>query len=191
MVFKIFLIGGLAVPLLSLVLSAFSDFLQGIFDFFDLDFDFGDLNLGGMQISLLPASPTVWCALFAVTGAVGMALQSYSGLHIALIWLIALPAGYLISFLINNFIYLPLKKAKNFAQNVNEFLGMTVEVNETIPAGGAGSVIVQSKSGVMSYAASSVDGKALPQGSKAMVIRFENGRLWVEGLTPAGELDVS
>ncbi|MCL2677465.1 MAG: hypothetical protein FWE85_00245 [Clostridiales bacterium] len=189
MIFKILLITGLAVPLLSLVLSLFSDILEGLFDLLDLDLDFG-LQLGGMQISLLPASPTVWCAMFVVTGALGMALESGGALPVWLIWLIALPAGYITSLIINKFIYLPMKRAKSLAQSVSEFLGMTVEVNEPISAGGVGSVVAHSKSGIISYAASSVDGKALPQGSKAMVIRFEGGRLWVEGLSPEGELDV-
>lgn len=187
-VFKIMLIVGLAVPLLSLVLSLFSDILEGLFDLLDIDFDFA-IQLGAMQISLLPASPTVWCAMFVVTGALGMAMQS-AGLDLLLTWLIALPAGYIVSFLINNFIYIPMKKAKNLAQSVGEFLGMTVEVNEAILAGGVGSVVAVSPSGIISYAASSVDGKALPQGSKAMVIRYEDGRLWVEGLSPEGELEV-
>ncbi|MCL2817131.1 MAG: hypothetical protein FWD39_01930 [Clostridiales bacterium] len=189
MVFKIMLIVGLAVPLFSLILSLFSDILESLFDLLDFDFDFG-IRLGGMQISLLPASPMVWCAMLVVTGALGMAMQS-GGLNILLIWLTALPAGYIASLLVNNFIYLPMKKAKNLAQSVGEFLGMTVEVNEAILAGGVGSVVAVSPSGIISYAASSVDGKALPQGSKAMVIRYEDGRLWVEGLSPEGELDVS
>ena len=187
-VFMVLLIVGVTLPAVTLLFSLISGSVEGLMH--ALNFDFGHVDMHhdaghstghfGLLTAMLPLSPVVWCVQLAVMGCVGEMLRRQGAINIVAIWVIAIIAGYTAMLAVNNFIMLPLKKAKNFADTTHEMIGKQVDVIETILEGGTGAVRVTSKAGATIHAAKSVDGARISQGEKVTILEIANGRATVQ-----------
>ena len=172
--FVIMLLIGVGLPLLSLLFSSLFDFLEGAFEGDGLSFGSGDV-----QVSFLPFSPVTWCILLTVAGSLGEILVRYSPLQTHFVWGIALFAGYLAMFALNNLLFLPLKRAKNFSNDDNALIGQEADVMETIPRGGTGAIRIQGKSGAVIYSAGDEGFGEIVQGERVSVLAIEHGKALV------------
>ena len=201
-IFMIFLLVGLFFPLITLLLSGlFSgigdithdlhmdisslgdsvDLPSGdISDFADLSDVGSDAGAGFSYISFFPLSPLLWSAAIGVTGGVGEILRITFGLPTWLIFVLAVPFGYIAMFTLFNFVLRPLQRVDNSAKNENDLAYSAATVMEAIPAGGYGSVRFDGSVGTVTYAAFEADGAAVPQGAKVWVVRIVNGRAQVQ-----------
>ncbi|MCL1975264.1 MAG: NfeD family protein [Firmicutes bacterium] len=187
-IFMILLVVGLALPSISLLFSLLFGSMEGLMHL--LHFDFGgadfhhdaahDISHFGIITALLPFSPIIWCVQLAVMGCVGEMLYRAGRINIIAIWVIAVISGYTVMLIINNFIMIPLKKAKNFAVTTNDMIGQQVDVIETILENGVGAVRVVSKSGSSIYAAKSQSNERINQGEKVIIIEIKDGRAIVQ-----------
>ena len=175
-VFMILLVIGIAVPAVSIALSAIFSSIESLFGI-ELDSDVGG---GGAFEVLFPTSPIVWCVQLIVTGSVGEVLLRSGNFTIIPIWVIAIISGYVGVLLVNNCIMIPLKKAKNYADTVDCLLGARAEVIEVIKANGTGAVKIAGNSGFTIYAAKGSDETEISQGEIVRVINIENGVATVE-----------
>jgi len=195
-VFMVLLIIGVSFPAVSLLLSFLLGSLAGLMNF--LNFDFGDIDLHhdassdassdsnhhsghfGWVSAILPLSPILWSVMLAVTGCVGEILARADNLNIAVIWVIALISGYTLMLIVNNCVMQPLKRAKNFAANADDIIGMQAEVKEAILPGGTGAVSVKGKTSSVIYAAKEVSGERIEQGETVTVLEIMDGRAIVQ-----------
>ena len=187
-VFMVLLIIGVTFPVVSLLLSMLLGSIEGLMHM--LNFDFGhagshhdashESSHPGLATVLLPFSPIVWCVQLAVTGCVGEMLRKAGSFNIVAIWVIAIIAGYTLMLAVNNFIMLPLKRAKNFADSTQDMIGKQADVIETILENGVGAVRVTLKSGASIHAAKSVDGARINQGEKVAIMEIADGRATVQ-----------
>ncbi|MDR3090956.1 MAG: NfeD family protein [Clostridiales bacterium] len=194
-VFMLMLVIGIAVPGASLALSALFGGLDGLLHLahFDGAGDFAhEASCGDAGLSFVPASPLLWCSMLVATGSVGESLTRLSGLNPEAVWLIALPAGYAVMLLLHNGLVLPMKRAKNFASDLNDIIGQTAPVIEAIPEGGLGAVQVTGRSGRAIYAARSADQGRFEQGAEVRIVDFSGSRAVVAaigGLDSGGNKD--
>ncbi|MCL1982128.1 MAG: hypothetical protein FWG53_03410 [Clostridiales bacterium] len=196
-VFMVLLIIGVTFPVVSLGLSMLLGSIEGLMHMLNFDFGHADLHHDtdhagmhhdadhgaghtGLVTVLLPFSPIVWCVQLAVMGCVGEMMQRAGSFNIVAIWVIAIIAGYTLMLAVNNFIMLPLKRAKNFADTTQDMIGKQVDVIETILENGVGAVRVTSKSGASIHAAKSIDGKRISQGEKVAILEIADGRATVQ-----------
>lgn len=128
------------------------------------------------RISLFPLSPLLWCSMLVVTGSIGETMIRLTNTPLMFIWLLALPVGYIIMLLLYNGLMLPMRRARNFANSINDILGQKAVVIETIPVGGLGAVQVTGRSGRVIYAAQSADQGGIVQGSEVRIVKFNNHR---------------
>ena len=177
-IFMILLVIGVTVPAVSVILSAV---LGSIESLFNLDID-ADAGAGGVGLAdvLLPISPIIWCVQLIVTGSVGETLARSGNFNIVPIWIISVITGYIGMLLVNNFIMIPLKKAKNYTDTVDGLIGARAEVIETINANGTGAVKIKGNAGVTIYAAKAPDDIKISQGEKVRVVNINNGVATVE-----------
>ena len=179
-VFMIILVIGVTVPAVSVILSAIFGSIGGLFNL-DIDVDAGTgAEGGGLFEVLLPISPIIWCVQLIVTGSVGETLKRSGNFDIIPIWVIAIIAGYIGMLLVNNFIMIPLKKARNDADTVNCLLGARAEVIETINVNGTGAVKIKGTAGSTIYAAKCPDNTQIKQGETVRVVDIKNGVATVE-----------
>ena len=195
-VFMVLLTIGVAFPAVSLLLSLLFGSIEGLMNM--LHFDVGHIgphhDMGadaqhdaghgaghfGLLTAMLPLSPIVWCVQLAVTGCVGEMLRRAGVINIVAVWVIAVIAGYTLMLAVNNFIMLPLKRARNFADSTHDMIGKQVEVIETILENGVGAVRVSSKSGSAIYAAKTAEGTRINQGERVTILEISDGRATVQ-----------
>ena len=179
-IFMILLIIGVAIPAVSVVLSAVLGSVGSLFNL-DMDADSGTgAESGGLLEILLPISPIIWCVQLIVTGSVGETLKRSGNFDIIPIWVIAVIAGYIGMLLVNNCIMIPLKKAKIYTDTVDCLLGERAEVIETINVNGTGAVKIKGNAGSTIYAAKCPDNIQIRQGETVRVVTIEKGVATVE-----------
>ena len=99
-----------------------------------------DLDIAGVDISI-PVSPVVYLSFLTVFGATGMILLKTSDLSNAIVILISVVLGTLVSTVLYKGIVQPLKRAQNTsAPDREELIGLLAEVNETILPGRFGEI---------------------------------------------------
>jgi membrane-bound ClpP family serine protease len=177
-IFMILLIIGVAIPAVSVALSAILGSIGRLFNL-DIDADVGTEG-GGLIEMLLPISPIIWCVQLIVTGSVGETLKRSGNFDVIPIWVIAIIAGYVGMLLVNNCIMIPLKRAKNYTDTVDCLLGARAEVIETINENGTGAVKIRGNAGSTIYAAKCPENTKISQGETVRVINIKDGVATVE-----------
>lgn len=139
LLFQVCFYVGVGLTIVSLVIGNLFHFtgLDGV-DGIGADFDF---SLDGGGISLFPFSPLICVIFVTIFGGSGMILMETTPLGSPFIVILAAFIGAAISFVIQKFIFIPLRKAQNTsAPNLEELIGIPAKVNETIIKNGYGEI---------------------------------------------------
>lgn len=162
---------GLVIPVFSLV----ADFLDGCADLISVDLDFLDLDIGDVQLSLLPLSINSICAGLLVFGGIGYLMQKGSVMGILWINVIAVASGYLVAVIVQTMIR-QLKRVEHPAYKEEELLLSDAKVINRIPADGLGSVSIELPgSSSVSYPAKSYNQQMIPQNTMVEVVEIQGG----------------
>lgn len=152
------LIIGICTLTLSLLLDGISDFFQGL-TFSDFHFDF----LPG----ILPLSPLQICGFLAGFGGIGITLYNSTSYHLIL----SILTGFIISF-VTRLILNKLKNINSDTLTPMDILGMEGIVIVTIFKDSVGNVSLNTKTGKITYPATS--DHDIKQGTRVKVIDIQN-----------------
>lgn len=162
------LIGGVLYAIVSVIFGDWiSQALDGMFDFLSLD---GPSFLQPMTI----------VGGITIFGGAGLLLERYSGLTwtmIALLALLIAIAGAIAVF----FLYVrPMENSENsIAFTLGSLAGSLGEVIVPIPEQGCGEVLVKVGAGNTNQIAASYEERAIPSGSRVVVVEVREGVLYV------------
>ena len=150
-------------------------------------FNFGESDaaheVGGAGILAicLPGSPLVWSFFLIIGGGAGeiMTLAGVSVFPVRMA--VGIIVGYGAMVLLNKFLWIPLKRAKYYANSTEDIIGAEADVFEAIPEGEnrRGAVQVKGQAGSVIYSARSHNGKAVSQGTKVRVVSLDEGEVTV------------
>lgn len=165
-VFLIAMVIGLILPLINIVIGGIASVLH-------IDFDF---DTDGMPVSeFFPISPMCLLAFSLVFGGVGLLL--YNSLNAQVVILVAVASGYLVAFLLNKLVILPMKKADSRAISKEQFVGKQAKVTVRLQPRKLGEVHISTKYGYISYPAISMGDDLIKEGEIVNVVEIlnENG----------------
>lgn len=183
--YTICMIIGIGIPLLSLILGQITNIIDGFFDglsgmFESLHIDL-NIEIGNMQLCLLPFSVQSICAGLLVFGALGKMLIHKSNQILSII--IAVAFGYLVAIIVQTLIH-KLKQIEHTTYSKEQLLLFDAKIVNTIIPGGFGSVSITTLDGITtSYPAKSVvSTEGIRQDTKVRVLYFEKNVAIVEKL---------
>lgn len=125
-------------------------------------------------------NPVLIFAFITVLSASGYLFEKLSSLQHILNFTISAIIAFIIMTLLNVFVLVPLSSAEeSLAYEESDLRGRIGIVITSIPADGFGEVMIDSISGRIAKPASSFDNEAIPNGTRVLVVRVQNGVLEV------------
>lgn len=134
--------------MIGLVLPAMNLLFSGITDILHLDFH---VDTEGVFSDFIPLKPMCILIFLLTFGGFGLLSARYLGDYKSLI--VAVLAGYLFALALNLLLIKPMRKKSEGTQKIEDFIGEVCEVRVRIKVGSVGSVSIQSKHGIITYAA--------------------------------------
>lgn len=167
---------GVTVTLINAVLGVFFDLVD-----FGLDLHF-DLHLEGFDFGcFLPMSPSLLFMDLTIFGGLGIAC--YKALPLPLVLTIGLAASFLITYLVNRFVVIPLRRISSLESGANtDFIGMTGTVSETIFENSFGKITFFFDGNTISGPAKSADGAAIEVKTEIVILEIIHSVYIVERL---------
>lgn len=168
------IIGGILLLLSSIVFSAAGDFFDfAVFDLFSVD-------MGDFDIDILPVSMKSLCLAATVFGSVSMLLM---GQQAAVRHAVAGVCAYAGAFIVQNITGF-LKNHQSEADTIESICSRSYVVNVSIPEQGYGSVASSEKDcSVITMTAKSMDGSAIPAGTKVSIVNITDHVAFVMKVT--------
>ena len=174
--YTVCMIIGFCIPLCSLVLGSVLEIFDGLFDgisslFDGLELDF-TLDIGDLDICIIPFSLQSICAGLLVFGTVGKVV--YNGENLLFANVMAAVGGYVAAMVIQTLIR-RLKRVDGSPQSKEQLQFSDAKVTNTIVAGGFGAISITKNDGTtLSYPAKAVDStEMIRQETPVYIIRFD------------------
>lgn len=162
-IFQVSFFVGVGLSLISLIFG-------NLFDMLHLDASDIDLDVDVDGSNGLPFSPMIIIVFITVFGGIGVILSKTGNFPAAVIVLLAVAAGTVISYIIHHFIFRALKKAQNTsAPEEDELIGLPAKVNETIFKDGFGEITYLINGNSFVAPAKSVDGAEIKKGCEVSI----------------------
>ncbi|GER66732.1 NfeD family protein [Weizmannia acidilactici] len=140
---------------------------------------FNDL-LGSIADAVNFIHPALILAFFTFFSAGGYILEKLTPLSHLLIITISIVIALILDTLLNVFVFVPLSTAEESLAYTEESLkGRVGKTILSIPKGGFGEVVIDSKTGTISKPAASVQDTQIEEGTQVLVIEVKNGVLYV------------
>jgi membrane protein implicated in regulation of membrane protease activity len=125
-------------------------------------------------------NPVLIFAFITILSASGYLFERLSSLHSLLILGISAVIAFILVTLLNVFVLVPLSSAEeSLVYKESDLRGRIGTVITPIPADGYGEVMIENASGRIAKPAVSFDGKAVPNGTKVLVVQVKDGVLEV------------
>ena len=141
---------------------------------------FGDVLEGiGEAVGFL--NPVLILSFITFFAATGYILEFITPLHSMIIAAIAIVLAFILDTLMNVFILIPLSSAEESLSYTEESLrGKVGKIIIPIPKDGFGEIVIESKFGMISKPATSIENEAIAEGMQVLVLKVEKGVLYVE-----------
>lgn len=126
-------------------------------------------------------NPTVILSFISVTSGAGYIFELRETFDSLTIFIISILISLVIVSIIHFFILVPLSKSEqSTASSIHDLVGKQGEVITRIPTNGIGEILITSSLGSSGNIASSVSGEEISQGTIVVVVRIDDGVLYVE-----------
>lgn len=140
---------------------------------------FGDLleSIGEITPFFNPALILSFLTFFSASAYI---TEIASSLSPVLIIIISIVIAFILTSVLNLFVFIPMKSAEESLSYTEESLkGRVGKLILSIPLDGYGEIVIESKSGTISKPAASYDNQEIQAGNRVLVIEVENGVLYV------------
>lgn len=125
-------------------------------------------------------NPALILAFITFFSASAYIMEIVSSLSTVLIIIISVVIAFILTSVLNLFVFIPMKSAEESLSYTEESLkGRVGKLILSIPLDGYGEIVIESKSGTISKPAASYDKEEIQAGSRVLVIEVKNGILYV------------
>ena len=140
---------------------------------------FGDI-IEGLDEGIPFLNPILIGSFVIFVSAIGYVLEIATSWSSLVILIIAVVAGFILTTCLHLFVLVPMKSAEHSLAVTDESLkGKIGKTIIPIPEDGFGEVMLESVSGRIAKSAKSFDGKEIPEGTQVLVVKVEDGVLYV------------
>lgn len=134
------------------------------------------------SINVFPVKPITVVSLITVFGGIGM-IGTYYGINPIFLFVVALIAGFFVSFLLYKFVVVPLYKAQNTsAVSERSLIGMKAKVISPIIEEGFGTIAYVVNGSKYNAPAQHVAKKSVALGEEVIIYEIKNNVFYVEPL---------
>lgn len=168
-----------------LIYTGATTLLGVIFDVFNIG---GDIDLDGDLPWFNIFKPITVVSFITVFGGIGL-LCGYTEMNQVLTFCVAVVSAFIVAYLINRFIVIPLHKAQNTSVPTNEdLIGIKATVISTIYENGFGTISYSFKGNKYTSPAKHLEGKEIKKGEEVKICEIRNKIFYVLPLNEASEI---
>ncbi|HEY4600628.1 MAG TPA: hypothetical protein VIG73_05050 [Cerasibacillus sp.] len=137
----------------------------------------GVLEAVGEASFINPVLILAWIIFFSASGLI---FESISTLSSVWVMIISAMIAFLLTILLNVFILIPLANAEHsLSYSEESLIGRVGRIIISIPENGFGEVFIESKSGMITKPATSMENVAIAEGEQVLVLKIDKGVLYV------------